>query len=210
MIMKKIISILLMIVICMTGVACGKNEMQQANIEPEASQMKAICELATIDCYYHNVAKYDEEDASGALWWKKDRKFWIEYAGVVTVGIDATQVNIAVKENTVTITMPPAEILGCKVDDSTLTKESFIIADDSADVEAEHETKAFREAQINMEQEASEDTALLAHAQQRAQKLLEEYVENVGELVGKEYQIKWIYLDKDIEFNNEDSTSSIE
>ncbi len=199
-----------MIVICMTGVACGKNEMQQANIEPEASQMKAICELATIDCYYHNVAKYDEEDASGALWWKKDRKFWIEYAGVVTVGIDATQVNIAVKENTVTITMPPAEILGCKVDDSTLTKESFIIADDSADVEAEHETKAFREAQINMEQEASEDTALLAHAQQRAQKLLEEYVENVGELVGKEYQIKWIYLDKDIEFNNEDSTSSIE
>lgn len=208
--MKKIISILLMIVICMTGVACGKNEMQQANIEPEASQMKAICELATIDCYYHNVAKYDEEDASGALWWKKDRKFWIEYAGVVTVGIDATQVNIAVKENTVTITMPPAEILGCKVDDSTLTKESFIIADDSADVEAEHETKAFREAQINMEQEASEDTALLAHAQQRAQKLLEEYVENVGELVGKEYQIKWIYLDKDIEFNNEDSTSSIE
>ena len=210
MIMKKIISILLMIVICMTGAACGKNEMQQANIEPEASQMKAICELATIDCYYHNVAKYDEEDASGALWWKKDRKFWIEYAGVVTVGIDATQVNIAVKENTVTITMPPAEILGCKVDDSTLTKESFIIADDSADVEAEHETKAFREAQINMEQEASEDTALLAHAQQRAQKLLEEYVENVGELVGNEYQIKWIYLDKDIEFNNEDSTSSIE
>lgn len=208
--MKKIISILLIIVICMTGAACGKNEMQQENIEPEASQMKAICELATIDCYYHNVAKYDEEDASGALWWKKDRKFWIEYAGVVTVGIDATQVNIAVKENTVTITMPPAEILGCKVDDSTLTKESFIIADDSADVEAEHETKAFREAQINMEQEASGDTALLAHAQQRAQKLLEEYVENVGELVGKEYQIKWIYLDKDIEFNNEDSTSSIE
>lgn len=208
--MKKIISILLIIVICMTGAACGKNEMQQENIEPEASQMKAICELATIDCYYHNVAKYDEEDASGALWWKKDRKFWIEYAGVVTVGIDATQVNITVKENTVTITMPPAEILGCKVDDSTLTKESFIIADDSADVEAEHETKAFREAQINMEQEASEDTALLAHAQQRAQKLLEEYVENVGELVGKEYQIKWIYLDKDIEFNNEDSTSSIE
>lgn len=208
--MKKIISILLIIVIYMTGAACGKNEMQQENIEPEASQMKAICELATIDCYYHNVAKYDEEDASGALWWKKDRKFWIEYAGVVTVGIDATQVNIAVKENTVTITMPPAEILGCKVDDSTLTKESFIIADDSADVEAEHETKAFREAQINMEQEASGDTALLAHAQQRAQKLLEEYVENVGELVGKEYQIKWIYLDKDIEFNNEDSTSSIE
>ena len=58
----------------MMCVACGKDEIQQEDIEPGVPQMKTICELATMDCYYHNVAKYNEEDASGALWWKKDRQ----------------------------------------------------------------------------------------------------------------------------------------
>jgi len=201
--MKKIINVLLIMAVCTMCVACGKDEMQQKEIEPGASQMKTICELATMDCYYHNVAKYNKEDASGALWWKKDREFWIEYAGVVTIGIDATQVNINVEENIVTITIPAAEILGCKVDASTLTKDSFIVAKDSADVEAEHETEAFQEAQAKMIQAASEDTALLANAQQRAQELLEKYVKNVGECVGKEYQVKWIYLEDNSEMNDE-------
>lgn len=203
--MKKTISILLIMAMCLMCVACGKDEIQQEDIEPGASQMKTICELATIDCYYHNVAKYNEEDASGALWWKKDRKFWIEYAGVVTIGIDATRVNFEVEENMVTITIPAAEILGCKVDASTLTKDSFIVAKDSAAVEAEHETEAFKEAQANMVQAASKDKALFAHALQRAQELLEEYVKNVGECVGKEYQIKWIYLEDNSEINDENS-----
>ena len=208
--MKKIINVLLIMAMCMMCVACGKDEIQQEDIEPGVPQMKTICELATMDCYYHNVAKYNEEDASGALWWKKDRQFWIEYAGIVTVGIDATQVNIEVEENIVTIMIPEAEILGCKVDASSLTKDSFIVAKDSAAVEAEHETEAFQEAQAKMMQAASEDTALLAHAQQRAQELLEEYVKNVGECVGKEYQVKWIYLDNKSEFNAENDTNSIE
>lgn len=42
---------------------------------------------------------------------------------------------------------------------------------------------------------ASEDSALLASAQQRAQKLLEEYVNNIGEAIGKEYSIQWEYVE---------------
>lgn len=199
-----------MLTMCIMCAACGKEESQQNDIQPEASQMKTICELATMDCYYHNVAKYNAEDVSGVLWWKKDRKFWIEYAGVVTVGIDATQVNIEIAEDVVTITIPPAKILGCKVDESTLTTDSFIVAKDSAEVEAEHEIEAFREAQAKMEQQASEDTVLLANAQQRAQELLEGYVKNVGDCVGKEYQIKWVYLDEKSKFAAEDNVKSIE
>ena len=157
--------------------------------------MKAICELATMQCYYHNVAKYNEEDASGALFWKKDRKFWVEYSGIVTIGIDTSQVNIEVDGEVVTITIPPARVLGCKVDDKTLTPDSFIVAKDSASVEAEHQTETFQEAQANMQEAASSDTALLAGAQQRAQKLLEDYVNNIGACTGKSYQIKWVYLD---------------
>lgn len=192
--MKKIISMILMSIICISFTACTSAE-QIKEITPQASQMKSICELATMECYYHDVAKYSEKDATGTLWWKKDRKFWVEYAGVVTIGIDATRLNIEVNEDKVIISIPPAKVLGCKVDQSTLNDESFIIAKDSAKVEAEHQTEAFKEAQLKMQEEASSDTVLLASAQQRAQKLLEDYVNNIGNCIGKTYKIEWIYLE---------------
>lgn len=193
--MKKVISLVMVMLMGLSCVSCAKSQEAQKNIEPQASQMKAICELATMDCYYHNVAKYTEEDASGVLWWKKDRKFWVEYEGVVTIGIDTSLVDIQVDGDNVTITLPPAKVLGYKVDETKLTEDSFIVAKDSAKVEAEHQTEAFKEAQANMQQSASQDTALLANAQQRAQKLLEDYVKNIGDCVGKEYKIKWVYLE---------------
>lgn len=88
--MKKTISFILVVIMCLALAACSNSRPDDGvkEIAPQASQMKSICELATMKCYYHNVAKYFEEDASGALWWKKDRKFWVEYSGVVTIGID--------------------------------------------------------------------------------------------------------------------------
>ena len=200
--MKKIISFIFITMMCVSCMSCSKEDHSDKEIAPQVSQMKSICELATMDCYYHNVAKYTENDASGILWWKKDRKFWIEYAGIVTLGIDAQLVNMEVDGENVTITIPPAKVLGCKVDDKTLTEDSFIIAKNSAKVEAEHQTEAFKQAQANMEEKASNDIYLLANAQQRAQKLLEDYVNNIGNLMGKEYQIKWVYLEDAKELHN--------
>lgn len=190
---KKIVSMVLAAVICMTCISCGQKEQKMVE-EPKVSQVKAICELAVMDCYYHNVAKYFEEDASGIWLWKKDKKFWIEYSGVVRIGIDASQVQMEVKDKQVEITMPKARVMNCTVDAATLNTDSFIVASDSAKVEAEDQTKAFREAQKNMEEEASGDSALLAAAQQRAQNLLEEYVKNVGSVTGTEYTITWKYI----------------
>lgn len=190
---KKIISIVLAAVMCMTCISCGQKEQKTVE-EPKVSQVKAICELAVMDCYYHNVAKYFEEDASGIWLWKKDKKFWIEYSGVVRIGIDASLVQMEVKDKQVEITMPKARVMNCTVDAATLNTDSFIVSSDSAKVEAEDQTKAFREAQKNMEEEASGDSALLVAAQQRAQNLLEEYVKNVGSVTGTEYTITWKYI----------------
>lgn len=66
--------------------SCGTGKPKTPDMEPEVSRMKAICELAVMDCYYHNVAKFKEEDAEGFLFWQKDKQFWIEYSGVVTLG----------------------------------------------------------------------------------------------------------------------------
>lgn len=59
-----------------------------------------------------------------------------------------------------------------------------------------------------MESEAKSNFTLLAAAQQRVQKLLEDYVTNIGNSVGKTYKIKWIYLDGAEELNNAKSSAS--
>ncbi len=193
--MKKL-SVLVMVVIMLLCSSCNKKEEEKKTPKPEIAQVKSICELATMDCYYHNVAKYYEEDADGILLWKKDKHFWIEYEGVVTLGIEASLVTIEVDDdNVVTITMPMAEVLNCKVDETTFSEDSFIIAEDSADITAEDQTQAFKIAQYNMRTTAENDAALLASAQERAQKLLTDYVNNMGEAFGVEYDIQWVYLD---------------
>lgn len=188
--MRKIIIVCLIFVMILCS-SCQTAEKGMKEEEPQVSQMKAICELAAVDCYYHNVAKYKAENAEGILLWKKDRHFWVEYEGVVRIGIDASLLDIKVKGENVTISIPPAKVLSCKVDEKTLTEDSFVVAKDSARVAAESQTEAFKEAEANMQKNASEDAALLSNAQERAKKLLEGYVKNIGDAVGKEYEVKW-------------------
>ena len=52
-----------------------------------------------------------------------------------------------------------------------------------------------------MREAAEKDTALLASAQQRAQKLLEDYVTNIGNSIGKTYTIKWVYISDETDTN---------
>lgn len=194
--MKKLMCILISAVLTLSLAACSDTEPAPVDMEPKTSQMKAICELAVMDCYYHNVAKYELKDAEGFLWWTKDKNFWIEYSGVVTIGIDVSRVTVEVDGTKVTISIPAAEVLRYTVDSSSLAEDSYIVAKDSAAIEAEDEIAAFSVAQADLEATASQDTALLASAQQQAQQLLEDYITNIGKATGKSYSIEWIYLDE--------------
>ena len=194
--MKKLMCILISAVLSLSLAACSDTEPAPVDMEPQTSQMKTICELAVMDCYYHNVAKYELKDAEGFLWWTKDKNFWIEYSGVVTLGIDVSRVTVEIDGTKVTISIPAAEVLSCTVDSNSLTEDSYIVAKDSAAIEAEDEIAAFSVAQADLEATASQDTALLASAQQQAQQLLEDYITNIGKATGKSYTIEWIYLDE--------------
>ena len=72
---------------------------------------------------------------------------------------------------------------------------------------AEDQTAAFKEAQREMQNVASNDMTLLKSAQQRAQKLIEDYVSNLGKNVGKEYYVTWLYVTDD-GTNNPDALTS--
>ena len=172
--------------------SCGKKEPLP---QPDLSRMKAICQLSVMDCYYHNVVKFRQEDASQFLWLTWDKYFWIEYDGVVTLGIDISQLDMDMDDKRVKITLPPAEVQKCRVNEETLTPDSFIVAKDSARITAEDERLAFERAQADMEAAAAGDRALLAQAQQRAQQLLEDYIRNFETLTGEHYEIVWEYLE---------------
>ena len=77
---NRFVSLLLIIAVLLCCFVGCKKEQETI---PEEAKMRAIFELATMDCYYHNVAKFEQKDAEGFLWWKKDARFWIEYAGIV-------------------------------------------------------------------------------------------------------------------------------
>lgn len=189
--MKQLTAMLLCALTLLTCAACGGKKEAVPEIAPQVSRMRSICELAVMECYYHNVAKYKEEDAEGIWLWKKDKHFWIEYSGVVELGVDASLVAMEIEGDTVTITLPEARVLSCTVDSSSLTEDSFIVDKSSAKITAEDETAAFAQAQARMEEAASGDQVLLASARERAQTLLEAYVKNIGAAVGREYTVRW-------------------
>ena len=172
---------------------CEKKEQEQPKEELKESQMQAVCELATLETYYHNTAKFTH--AEKVLWWGTTTKLWIEYSGVVRVGVDISDVSMTVKDDLVRITMPEATVLSYKVDESSLTEDSYLVGKEglwASDVTADMQKKAFSEAEEKMKETAENDKSLLLQARQRAETLLEEYVRNIGELQGKEYQVEFV------------------
>ena len=192
--MTRLVLLLLSTILIFSCSSCSVFKQQKSDIKPDISQMKSICELAVMDCYYHNVAKFYEEKAETFLFWKKDKRFWIEYSGIVRLGIDASLVAMNIDGDTVTITIPEAKIIGCTVESSSLNENSYIVDQHSAKITADDETAAFATAQKDMEETAANNQILLNNAQEQAKTLLSNYVKNVGEAVDKTYTIQWSYL----------------
>lgn len=190
---KKIISILCVGMLLLSLNGCKSMEKEEKSAQINLQQMQEICQLATLECYYHNVAKSDT--SKRVLWWNTNKKLWIEYTGIVKMGIDVSKVSMEVEDDdTVVITLPNAQILGCKVDEDSLTEDSYYIKKQglgAGDITADIQTNAFQEAQKNMREVAENDTTQLFQARQRAKSLLESYVKNIGNVIGKDYKIEW-------------------
>lgn len=173
---------------------CGAKEEEQTEKKPEISisDMRAVCELATMECYYHNTAKLDSEKK--VLFWNTSKKLWIEYSGIAKLGIDVSRVDMKVDGNVVTIAMPEAEVLSCDVDETSLTEDSFYSETKglgSGKVGAGEQSQAFEEAQKEMRSVVEQDEALLLQAGDRAKILLENYVKQIADAAGVTYEVRW-------------------
>ena len=201
--MKKTIALFLMFSMMFAGISCGgagvvdKAVPAGTELCPGLTQARMVCELAVMDCYYHTVAKYFEKDATGILLWKKDKHFWIEYSGVVQIGVDASKVDFNVNGTDIAITLPAAKVLGCKIDKDSFTEDSYVTVKSAGKSKSEDAIMALNEAEVRMTEAAGADSALLANAQERVKTMLEDYVNNIGELVGVTYRITWIDADQE-------------
>lgn len=186
---------------CMTALlllttACGKAEATVLPV-PQEEQMKAICQLAVLECDYHNLAKFEQKDASKFLWMTKDKRFWVEYSATAVLGIDVKQVSMDLEGNVVKVTLPKAEVLDCNVNGDSLSPDSYIVDKDSAPVTAEDEVRAFQEAQDSLRQTVEADSDMLDLAQTRVEKLLKNYVTSLAKATGTEYRVEFHYLEED-------------
>lgn len=186
---------------CMTALlllttACGKAEAPVLPV-PQEEQMKAICQLAVLECDYHNLAKFEQKDASKFLWMTKDKRFWVEYSATAVLGIDVNQVSMELQGDVVKVTLPKAEVLDCNVNGDSLSPDSYIVDKDSAPVTAEDEVHAFQEAQDSLRQTVEADGDMLDLAQTRVEDLLKNYVNSLAKATGTEYRVEFQYLEAD-------------
>lgn len=201
--MKKVVAFLTALVMAFSLAACGSEPepdptpeevADPVTVKIEEIQMQAICELAAIDCYYHNVAKFTQEDVWKFLWWSKDKQFWVEYGGTVRLGVDASLMKVSVAGNQVVILLPPVKVLSSTVDPDSMT---YVQAKKTADITPEDEKKALAEAQKQLKESAASNQELLNSALQRVQNLLGDYVNNIGTAIGQTYTIQWGSLGTD-------------
>lgn len=182
-----VILITLLSINCIFG--CGSQKQK-----PDFSSIKSVCELSTLKCYYHNVATY-EKNAHGLLkvFGSGYKKIWIEYSGIVNLGIDINKVDISEPDtnNVITIKIPDAEVQSTSLDKSTLS-EPLTDKGVFTKITTEEKTEALSSAQQNMKETAQKDTSLLAQAKEHAKLILQGYINNLGEEFNEEYTIKWV------------------
>ena len=182
-----VILITLLSINCLFG--CGSQKQK-----PDFSSIKSVCELSTLKCYYHNVATF-EKNAHGLLkvFGSGYKKIWIEYSGIVNLGIDINKVDISEPDtnNVITIKIPDAEVQSTSLDKSTLS-EPLTDKGVFTKITTEEKTEALSSAQQNMKETAQKDTSLLAQAKEHAKLILQGYINNLGEEFNEEYTIKWV------------------
>lgn len=201
--MKKktyiIIAILIVLGIVVFALRFCKNDVE--TVEKNVAKIELSGDLVTLETYYHNVAEVTKEAGTGiAHWFEKDRKLWIEYTGIVKVGIDMSNVKINANGDQITVFIPKAEIIG-KPDvlDEEFSRKSFIDSEDGLinknKITIEDSTKAMEVAQSTMQDSVKNDSQLLKTAQKRARNLIEEYINQFIGISDTLYSIKWEYED---------------
>lgn len=186
----RIIALATLFVLMVTG--CSP-----APVSKGFTHLKRISELATLKAYYHNVA---EKIDGGVLVGIGYQKMWIEYAGIVTIGINPSKVTLTNPDDkgVVKVTIPKAEVLGIDFDENSIKEYADgNLAFTGLSFSTTQKLETLSEAQNNMKLEVSSNESLLLQGQDRAKEVIEKYIQSVGNSIGKTYTVEWIELNEE-------------
>ena len=194
--MKKYISIIFVFVIIITGLTgCNKKEekkKEQLNLD----RIKEISELATLETYYHNVAKITKKPGNKLInIGEVTRKYWIEYNGVAKIGIELSNIEYNIDGNKITITMPHAKILETKIenynqDSIYKTKDSWF---NNNEVTKDDINKAITKTNDVMINKLKSDNSIFVKAENNAKALITNYINEIGKIYNEKYEIEFKY-----------------
>lgn len=181
---------------CVTAAcACGCSSSGNEKRTADFSSVRSVCELSALEAYYHNVARADV-DASGpfaGLLNTGHKRLWIEYSGIVYLGIDASQVTIGEpnEQGQVEVHIPDVQILDTYLDKDSIgdpvVETGFLTS-----VTAEEKMAGIAAAQDDMRASAEQNQTLYTQAYDKARRTISGYVQNVGEAIGESYTVKWV------------------
>lgn len=224
--MKKFLSLVLVITLCGTVFCSCKKEdkgddtkvvsnnvvIDESNPEltpemlqsmrPQEIQVRNICQLATLQVYFNNVAKAVKPADSGILGFlQQDRRFWVEYSGSARIGIDMSKVTMTVTDNVITVKMPHAKLLGdIEVDSTSYNVDSVVVETEDVlrrknDITAADVTKAINEANLYTTKSILDNNSLMLNAELRAKDLIEKYISRLSKYSGVNYTINFEYIE---------------
>lgn len=203
MLRSKFATAALVVLLAVSSLAgCSSNE-QENTAELTETGIQEVSELASLKCYYHNVAKvtHDADDnLVGFLIKHGYKKQWIEFDGTVEIGFSIAEVSMNVsetrgvdnggKEADVTIYLPDPEVLG----DPNVVDESFdeSLFEEGAltEITLDEKAEAVEKAKADMKERAAADSNLMHEATEHAKQLLRNYVEKIGSASGVTYHVE--------------------
>lgn len=163
--------------------------------QPDLSGYRRIAELATLDCTYHNVAEIYNDGTDIIFGINVGyKKVWFEYDGKIKVGVDASKVKVSGPDSSgvVTIAIPDAEVLGLPDVDVASFSDLYYDKGLLTSITTDEQAEALKAAQDNMVQSVESNTQIMTRSKDRAKELLEQYVKNVGEAIGKTYEVRFV------------------
>ncbi len=197
---RQLVTVMVLIAdVLLCAIYINKNEQQQSFMEKHISTpgIQRICELATLECFYHNVGEWGK---AGNLVGYGAKKTWVEYDGSVRVGVKGDKIKVSDpdQDNVITVMIPAATVLSKDLDegsihgiDSESSLWGFIPLYDHVTVE--DRKNALAKAQEDMENSLlHEGGKIFIEAQERAKMIIERNIVALGEASGKHYKVRFI------------------
>lgn len=144
--------------------------------------------LETAEYHYTHVETYDSSRTiNGFAVPFTNAKFVYSYDGVISAGLDFSQIDVEKKENVITIKLPKAEIRSSEIDE-----DSFKLYDETNNIFNPIGVKDVNDSFADMkksEENAAVEKGLLLWADDNAKVLVESFLKNAFDV--SEYEIKF-------------------